>query len=169
MMQLTVYNQQSVWKRWSVIAVFMILTLMQCLIITMFSSQTADLSTKSSAVIVDKLEFVPDVIPRESSQDYDGITLTYLVRKGAHFYNFAFLGALLCIDKNIIKNGIRFNILWAAVGLFVAAFDEIHQYFVPGRSAEFVDVMIDFSGALFGICIMEITLSLALKRRHNGR
>ena len=34
-----------------------------------------------------------------------------------------------------------------------AVTDELHQYFVPGRSCQVKDVMIDSSGALTGICL----------------
>ena len=34
--------------------------------------------------------------------------------------------------------------------ILYAASDEIHQLFVPGRGAQFRDVMIDFSGAILG-------------------
>ena len=32
-------------------------------------------------------------------------------------------------------------------------FDEIHQMFVPGRSAEFLDWLADFSGSLLAVLI----------------
>ncbi|MEQ8199438.1 MAG: VanZ family protein [Clostridiaceae bacterium] len=40
--------------------------------------------------------------------------------------------------------------------LFYAATDEFHQLFVPGRSAMFTDVVIDFSGAAMGTVLFYI-------------
>ena len=45
-----------------------------------------------------------------------------------------------------------------------AATDEVHQVFVPGRSAEFTDVLLDSLGALVGIW-----LYLAWHRRQIDR
>ena len=45
-----------------------------------------------------------------------------------------------------------------------AATDELHQVFVPGRSAEFTDVLLDSLGALAGIW-----LYLAWHRRQIDR
>ncbi len=47
-----------------------------------------------------------------------------------------------------------------AVCLLYAASDEIHQLFVPGRSGEVRDVMIDFSGAVLGIALSMLVFLL---------
>lgn len=46
------------------------------------------------------------------------------------------------------------------VCLLYAASDEIHQLFVPGRSGEVRDVMIDFSGAALGIALSTLVFLL---------
>ena len=38
-------------------------------------------------------------------------------------------------------------------GIIYACFDEFHQYFVTGRSAQFRDVLIDTSGVIISIVI----------------
>lgn len=53
------------------------------------------------------------------------------------------------------------------IGFLYACSDEFHQRFVPGRSGEFRDVVIDTAGVLIGIAIVLI-LFPALKHR-NGR
>ena len=44
--------------------------------------------------------------------------------------------------------------------MFYAITDEFHQYFIPGRSAEIRDVLIDSSGALTGILFVIIVLAI---------
>lgn len=45
------------------------------------------------------------------------------------------------------------NYLWLAILLTIlyGVSDEIHQYFVPGRSSEFYDIVADATGACFGV------------------
>ena len=72
-------------------------------------------------------------------------TLHFFIRKLAHFTEYAVYGFL-------IKGYGKFNwILTLIIGLTTAGIDEMIQYFTPGRSCEIRDVMIDFSGFIFGI------------------
>jgi len=57
--------------------------------------------------------------------------------------------------------------VWLAAAL-VAGYgilDEFHQSFVPGRSAEFFDVVADVAGGLLGIAIMRLLVN-RLSPRH---
>ena len=51
-----------------------------------------------------------------------------------------------------------------------ACTDEIHQIFVPGRSAQFRDVLIDTLGASFGCLLIHalLTLFTKLKSKSNS-
>lgn len=167
-MRLTVYNQIEIRKRWVVVYAFLALTLAQVFVISMFSSQPALASTRVSDKIVNNLTFVPESIPRHS-EEKGVITLTYIVRKMAHFYNFAFLGALFGTNKNLLKNNLCQSLIWALLGGLVAVADEAHQYFVPGRCMKLEDILIDFSGILFGICVIELIFGFVFYRRNNGR
>jgi VanZ family protein len=68
-----------------------------------------------------------------------------LIRKAAHFTNYAILFWLLI-------RGPMAGRPYVALGLCVAyaMLDEGHQIFVPGRTASLYDVALDSSGALFG-------------------
>ena len=59
--------------------------------------------------------------------------------------------------------------IWTSliVGVLYASSDEIHQYFVPGRSARVFDVMIDSAGVCLGIWIVIFVLWIA--KRVNER
>jgi len=54
-------------------------------------------------------------------------------------------------------------------GVTYAITDEVHQYFVPGRSCEIKDVCIDGSGVLFGIVIVSLNILLYNKIKKRGK
>lgn len=92
-------------------------------------------------------------------------TLIFLVRKTAHFTEYAILGSLFFINlrntpKDLIKRPLVMSILFS---LLYACTDELHQIFVPGRSAQFRDILIDTLGASFGATITYLTIKFFAK------
>ena len=76
----------------------------------------------------------------------------FCIRKGAHFSVYALLGMLFMLPLSCaVKN--PWGKAWACASLY-AITDELHQYFVPGRSCELRDIFIDSAGALFGILVI---------------
>ena len=75
-----------------------------------------------------------------------------IIRKAAHFSEFAVLGASVCmIMWNVQKLRGRLHVSLAfLVTLAVAVTDEFIQNFT-GRGSAVTDVVLDFSGAIFGI------------------
>lgn len=80
--------------------------------------------------------------------------LQFVVRKSAHFSVYAILGSLSFLNCNCYEK-LKKNKLWLSVAFcfFYAITDEIHQKFVPGRSGEIRDVLIDTSGSIFGVLV----------------
>lgn len=79
-----------------------------------------------------------------------------LIRKGAHFTEFAVLGGLLlnALARWQERTGWR-QAVWAALGgLLVAMGDELHQAFVPNRGPAVTDVLIDFAGVVCGVLLV---------------
>lgn len=74
-----------------------------------------------------------------------------LLRKVAHFTEFACLGVFSCRFLFWIKKP-----QWCSLGIafLVACCDETIQRFVPDRGPGFKDVLIDTSGALFGMILL---------------
>jgi VanZ family protein len=68
-----------------------------------------------------------------------------LLRKTAHVLEFAVLGALLARSTAAATA--------LALGVGYAVSDEAHQHFVPGRSDEAVDVVIDTIGVVAGFAM----------------
>ena len=94
----------------------------------------------------------------KTTQDSIVEGLQFVVRKGAHFTAYAILGGLCFADLRVLdKFKLKINFIIALViSALYAASDELHQYFVPGRSCEIRDVMIDSLGALTGIIVVII-------------
>ena len=90
-----------------------------------------------------------------------GITM-HFVRKFAHFLEYFLLGGLLLTDDRLYG---RRNFVWPALlGLLAACTDELVQRFVPQRSGEILDVLLDFSGVLTG-CWTALGLWTLLEKR----
>lgn len=81
--------------------------------------------------------------------------LSFWIRKGAHFSEYAVLGFLLMgfARTFVWKGWVRFGICWG-IGTLYAVSDEFHQTFSDGRSPQIRDVCIDSAGVLFGILAM---------------
>ena len=84
-------------------------------------------------------------------------TVGFLVRKLAHFSEYALLGfsLMLHITRVQKKITVRLPWLWAwGIGTLYAATDEFHQGFVAGRGPSVVDVTIDSAGVIAGLLLM---------------
>lgn len=92
----------------------------------------------------------------------------YLIRKGAHALEYIVLAIL--IANAFWQFGIRnknFIVYVLFITLFYAVLDEFHQSFVAKRTSEVGDILLDFSGAIFGTitwCFWD-RLKTTLKRR----
>ena len=93
-----------------------------------------------------------------------------LVRKMAHFSEFAVLGVLMYLLFSPPEKRSR-GLLAAAGCLAAALIDEFLQRFAAGRAPALRDVGIDFAGACLGIALAAAVLALihlaARKRRGN--
>ncbi len=100
---------------------------------------------------------------------FDSSWLTdHIVRKTAHFAEFALLGLLLwnCLRSWRLTMPLRVA-AEAFLSLFLPFFDETLQLFTEGRSAQVDDVWLDVAGVCFGTLFMVIVA--ALVRRLRGR
>lgn len=131
------------------------------IIIFFFSAQNADESDKTSGIAAKIFEYLINTIFGSFSDSFKSALLNnchFIVRKTAHFTEYAILGILSSIAfKSYDKLSAWLKkIFSAALCLLYAASDELHQAFVPGRSCQLRDVIIDFSGAVFGILIFSL-------------
>ena len=148
--------------------IFLILIIVNCITIYYFSNQGADMSKNSSGRVVDFIArvFLKDMDEVQRQEVCEKI-LQPLVRKTAHFTLYAFLGFF---TMNFMYSFVRFKInkgqgMWIsqAFGSFYALTDEIHQFFIEGRSCELLDVCIDSLGVFTGILLAVIIINVFRK------
>ena len=123
-----------------------LLLIFQMLFIFTMSSFGSDSSNAQSGQIIQVLRQVfPNLSSHTSGPDASALT--------AHFTEYAILGILFYFFYRQIlpqKNGLRLFVLAILSSFLYACTDEIHQLFVPGRSGQFTDVLVDTLGASFG-------------------
>lgn len=105
----------------------------------------------SSGLAYRLFEVVSSILPVEFE------TIHTLLRKNAHFFAYFILGILLV--RALRKSGAAYvrAMFWALAGsALYAATDEVHQLFIPGRSGELRDVLIDTAGAATGLLVYAI-------------
>lgn len=119
-------------------------------VIFYFSHQSGDASMQLSDGILDSFESL-----FQNFLDYH--TLSYIVRKIAHFTEYFILGLLVyhlvkqyrCVSKKEIIWMILFCVIYAMS-------DEFHQVFIGGRSPKVFDVIIDSLGSSLSILILRL-------------
>ncbi|MED1603621.1 VanZ family protein [Alkalihalophilus marmarensis] len=79
----------------------------------------------------------------------------FLIRKGAHFTAYFILGILLinALRASGLSGG-KSAVVAFLLSVLYAISDEVHQLFIPGRSGEVGDVLIDSAGAAVGILVV---------------
>jgi len=119
------------------------------LIFFLSSQQAADSNQLSAGITKFIMDLISGIFPGLSPQVQ---WLNHIVRKNAHFIAYFVLG-LLHINALVLngKKSRKAFLMALAISFLYAVSDEFHQTFVPGRSGELRDVMIDTAGALTGI------------------
>ena len=123
-----------------------------------FSSEVKAQSSARSGEIVAKLHPYLMGVP-------EGL-LEFLVRKSAHIGLYFVLGVLVCNVLRYYIHDVKKLLIWSMVWVSgYAALDEIHQLFVPGRSGEVRDVLIDSIAGLVGVSLI-VLLNSRIKERN---
>lgn len=115
--------------------------------IFMFSAQPGQSSAGASDSLVTFFQELGLSIPADA--------LSFLIRKGAHAFAYFGLGVLSFRALQLSTLSLRtVATVSLAFVLAYAASDEIHQLFVPGRSGEVRDILIDTTASAGGILVM---------------
>ena len=130
-----------------------ILVLLCMITIFSFSSDTAEESTeKSDGLIVRISEFLVGHKLSEEERQEKIDRYVVLIRKTAHLTIYLILGfLLLSLVKEYRQVDIKAILIALLIAILYACSDEIHQLFVPGRSGELLDILIDTIGSSLGI------------------
>ena len=127
------------------------------------SALPADLSSTESGVIVGWImEHFGAVLYLSEG------TVIFAVRKTAHFMEYLVLGSCLLPavrewrpegagQTNMASLRAEGLLAWGIAAAYAVS-DEVHQIYVPGRSCELRDVVIDSCGALLGIVLTALAI-----------
>ena len=172
--------------------VFLVLMILWMVLIFVFSARPAEVSSEDSrsvGLLIGEL-FIPGFEEQSAeAQDRFAEKVDYPIRKAAHASEYALLGLLTAgvyiaggaadagkvndKKKADIRNRkkrmpISRGILipWVITTAY-AATDEMHQLFVPGRSGQVSDVLLDSAGAMAGLAVLGGIRFLVQRRREN--
>ncbi len=87
----------------------------------------------------------------------------YFIRKTAHFSAYTLLGILVSLA--MAQHIRRFSLISFIIATLYAISDEIHQLYVPGRSGQISDVLLDSAGVALGCVMIFILYKLINKER----
>ncbi len=121
------------------------------------SLKRASVSSEQSSQVVNAIqEVVGAIVPNSPIATATGeeyVKLHQIVRKLAHYTEFALLGALFCWTYfSYFKEKKGIFIPAVCVGT-VACLDEFLQFLSPGRAPSVFDVCIDCLGGAFGVAV----------------
>ena len=155
------------------------LVILWMIIVFLFSSETSDKTNNTSGNFTEKIvNIISNVINKSEIEKEELVQkIEPYIRKITHYSLYTIGGSFIIISVIQYKKINEKNriIISLGIGILYAISDEIHQYFVPGRSCTIKDVYIDSLGIATGICFILITNKIYeyikyynLKNNHKG-
>lgn len=159
---------------------YLILTIVFCVLavainayIIMHSCLDAVASTEQSQGVVQVSEDVVNTVAPGTITPENHDSFASFIRKAfGHFGLFVVSGLLSPTALYLLINPFKWSkhylnvIIGLSFGLLIAITTEVIQLSIPGRSGEFTDVLIDFSGYLLGALIVGLILFLTLRKKN---
>ena len=135
-----------------------VLWLFWLFIIFYLSNQPGNISGgESSHLIYNTLKIIYSFFHLDSSNLNNIVNIIHnLLRECMHSLEYLILGVLtinLLIQTQVKENKMIITILFCFI---YAATDEIHQLFIPGRTFEYFDILMDMVGTLIGTLITKL-------------
>lgn len=156
-------------KRKTAFYLNILLSITIMVIIFLFSTESGEISANRSGSLKESLlnllsPVLPDVIIN---------FLDRYIRQIAHFTLYFALGltSSMAVREGFVlyypkKTSIlRICAIALVICVLYAISDEFHQYFVPGRSCRFIDVIIDTAGASLSITILGIINHISQRKK----
>ena len=152
-------------KRYILPIIIITLTVLINGYIIMHSCFNASMSSSSSGRLVNFLKVIINSFHANTINDGNIGSFTHIIRKlVGHFGLFVFSGFFtsfsfsFLFQKKPFMKDVYYYLSTLTTGLFLASFTEFIQTFIPGRSGEFVDSMIDFSGYIVGTIVFVLAM-----------
>ena len=143
-----------------------IILILWMILIFWFSNQNGTISSEmSDGLISEVVKFIEIILKNSLDNEKIIETFVFLIRKVAHFFLYFVLGILWMnlLKEHRVSLGkqVIYSLLFC---IMYACSDEIHQLFIPGRSGNIIDTMIDTTGSLCSI----ITIYLFKKYKNKA-
>ena len=148
-------------------SIFIVLLVLWMGFIFSMSCENAEESSNTSGQTINVvLSTVPEFEKQPEEVKVNIIEkLQFIVRKSAHFIGYMILGilasGLILQYENINK---KYPLAFLICVIYAIS-DEIHQLFVPGRSGQVRDVLIDSAGSLLGIMAF-VNILIKFNKKH---
>ena len=152
--------------------VLIILTIAVMTVIFMLSADNADESNAKSDIVSGSiinavLEFF-NLEGKRAEKFIDNCVM--IVRKTAHFTEYAVLGFLILSVSESFFIRRKISVPTALItGALYAVSDEIHQSFVPGRSCQISDMLLDTAGVMAGIIMLIVLIAIYKKHKKTDK
>jgi len=124
-------------------------------LIYFLSAQHAEQSANLSGGIT---QFVKEIVEQVAPDgEFQMDEISFFVRKNAHFFAYMLLAVLTlnAVRRNGVLGWLSMGVAFI-ISVLYAISDEVHQLFVPGRSGQVSDVLLDSAGALVGIALYAV-------------
>ena len=159
---------------WTIILVVLAIAINAYII--MHSCLDAAKSSEASSGVVQVSEDVVNTVSPGTITPENHDSFANFIRKAfGHFGLFVISGLLTSLAIYFAFNPFKWSKYWlliviaVAFGLTMGITTELIQLNVPGRSGEFKDVLIDFSGYLFGFLIILLILFLIIRKQNKKK
>ena len=132
-------------------------------------------SNASEGVVEVSEEVVNTVRPNTITEANHDQFATFIRKAFGHFGLFLISGLLSSLTVYLWLNPVKWSKYWHQIlialgfGLFMGILTEVIQLNVDGRSGQFTDVLIDFSGYILGFLIILLILFLIIRKQNKKR
>ena len=143
--------------------ILILLLILTFVIIFDFSNQSSEKSSESSGKIAEIITNNIKPIRERTQIEREKIILRVesVIRKIAHFSIYTIVGVLLMSLVSTYKIDELSRISISLIcGIIYATSDEIHQVFIPGRSGQISDVILDSMGVALGIFLIMFVIKI---------
>ena len=145
--------------------IYFLLVLTWMIVIFKFSNEPAEVSGNTSLNVTRVIVELVENKETPEEQRIEKINqLDPIIRKIAHFALFAIGGFIIMLFINTYDTKQNKKIIISVIiGIIYACTDEIHQIFIPGRSGQITDVIIDSFGIIVGTYISLLIINVLNK------
>lgn len=145
--------------------IYIVLSICWMIFIFYMSNQPSTVSSSQSGGFINMLCNIPIIGIVVETLMKIGLA-EFLIRKSAHIFLYFVLAILLYMAVKGRSNIKDYSLAFILTTLY-ACTDEFHQLFIPGRSGEFRDILVDSTGALIGLVLVFLISKIILKIKFN--